>query len=230
MNRLTFDNSAAMFNGPNFLRFCGKFTVYTELTPRRHFTTTTSEAVVSGLWSGGRDVWRVSLRTDVTSSTSIKPGSTYEICGEVEGANAYFMPILIWRAGDERLTRLGRRLSERAAMRFSGLGTIVSWERFVVNAFEKEDLIQVVVFHKNEAVLNGGTVVRLLLGWDYCHVDSNASGFVGSRIGYVGSFQGSDSNDGSPIVQVHKAVINFTVDALNRDGLECDVELSDDFN
>ncbi|POW08130.1 hypothetical protein PSTT_07760 [Puccinia striiformis] len=181
MNSLTFNNLAAIFSGPNYLCFCGKFTNSQRLLPRRHFSATTSKAVVSGSWSGGRDVWRVSLRTDVSAVTSIKPGSTYEISGDVEGANTYFMPILIWRAGDELLTRLGTRLADRPPMRFCGLGTILSWERFIINAFEKEDLIQVIVFHKNE--VSDRTVVRLLLGWDYCHVHADASGFARSRIG-----------------------------------------------
>ncbi|POW13748.1 hypothetical protein PSHT_06196 [Puccinia striiformis] len=58
-------------------------------------------------------------------------------------------------------------------MRFSGVESILGWQRFVINAFARRDLIQVVVLHKNKAALNGQIVFRLLLGWDYCHVDSN---------------------------------------------------------
>ncbi|POW06926.1 hypothetical protein PSTT_08653 [Puccinia striiformis] len=75
-------------------------------------------AVVSGSWSGGRDFWRVSLRTNPDAATSITNGSTYQIVGSI----AYFMPVLIWQMGNERLTRLAPWLADRALMCFSGLG------------------------------------------------------------------------------------------------------------
>ncbi|KAI7958228.1 hypothetical protein MJO29_006445 [Puccinia striiformis f. sp. tritici] len=72
--------------------------------------------------------------------------------------------------------------------------------------------------------------VRLLLGWNYCHVDQAINAFEGSRIAYVGSMQGRDKGDGTPIVEVPKATLNFVGGMLDR-GEEClETELSDDFN
>ncbi|KAI7942549.1 hypothetical protein MJO28_012576 [Puccinia striiformis f. sp. tritici] len=230
MNNLTFDSSFPKFSGPDFLRFCGKFTVYTEASVFRSYSATTTEAVVSGSWYGGKDICHVSLRGEVNAANLFHIGSTYEIAGDVEGSNAYFMPILIWRTGDERITRLGTQMRDRSPMRFSGVGTILSWQRFAINRFNKEDLIQVQVFHTNALALNGGIVVRLLLGWDYCHVDRDCKAFIGSRIAYIGLFEGSDRNDGSAIVQGYKAVINFSPSWLDRNALENGVNLSDDFN
>ncbi|KAI9605702.1 hypothetical protein H4Q26_004067 [Puccinia striiformis f. sp. tritici PST-130] len=168
MNNLTFDSSFPKFSGPDFLRFCGKFTVYTEASVFRSYSATTTEAVVSGSWYGGKD-----------------------ICHEMKESRG---------SGPKCVT---------------------------VN---KEDLIQVQVFHTNALALNGGIVVRLLLGWDYCHVDRDCKAFIGSRIAYIGLFEGSDRNDGSAIVQGYKAVINFSPSWLDRNALENGVNLSDDFN
>ncbi|KAI7951270.1 hypothetical protein MJO28_006954 [Puccinia striiformis f. sp. tritici] len=52
--------------------------------------------------------------------------------------------------GELATTHLGTRLSERSPMRFSGVESILGWQRFVINAFARRDLIQVVVLHKNK--------------------------------------------------------------------------------
>ncbi|KAI9605231.1 hypothetical protein H4Q26_003209 [Puccinia striiformis f. sp. tritici PST-130] len=141
MNSFVIDPTLIKFKGPNYARFC-----------------------VSGVWSQGQRLCSVSLRTDVSQPTALNVGSTYEISGEVEGLNAYLMPIL-----------------------------------------------------------------KLLLGWNYCHVDQAINAFEGSRIAYVGSMQGRDKGDGTPIVEVPKATLNFVGGMLDR-GEEClETELSDDF-
>ncbi|KAI9609151.1 hypothetical protein KEM48_002979 [Puccinia striiformis f. sp. tritici PST-130] len=202
MNSFVIDPTLIKFKGPNYARFC-----------------------VSGVWSQGQRLCSVSLRTDVSQPTALNVGSTYEISGEVEGLNAYLMPILKWNGGDERVTRINTRLADRSPVRFSGVGTIVTWQRFVINPLENRDLIQAVVGASPLLVF-----VRLLLGWNYCHVDQAINAFEGSRIAYVGSMQGRDKGDGTPIVEVPKATLNFVGGMLDR-GEEClETELSDDFN
>ncbi|KNE99119.1 hypothetical protein PSTG_07598 [Puccinia striiformis f. sp. tritici PST-78] len=211
MNSFVIDPTLIKFKGPNYARFCGKFTI--------------STPVMSGVWSQGQRLCSVSLRTDVSQPTALNVGSTYEISGEVEGLNAYLMPILKWNGGDERVTRINTRLADRSPVRFSGVGTIVTWQRFVINPLENRDLIQAVVGASPLLVF-----VRLLLGWNYCHVDQAINAFEGSRIAYVGSMQGRDKGDGTPIVEVPKATLNFVGGMLDR-GEEClETELSDDFN
>ncbi|KAI7950720.1 hypothetical protein MJO29_009394 [Puccinia striiformis f. sp. tritici] len=138
----------------------------------------------------------------------------------MEGSNAYFMPIVTWR------THLPR---DKVVRPRPDVGTILSWEQFVINPFEGEDLIQVIVFHQNQVALKGGIVIRLLLGWKYCQVNSDIKALIGSRITYIRSFQGSDSNDGSAIVQAYKATINFNLAALDCDPLEYGIDLSNNF-
>ncbi|POW01264.1 hypothetical protein PSTT_12580 [Puccinia striiformis] len=228
MNSFVIDPTLIKFKGPNYARFCGKFTISTPYTLRNQSYSLYCQTVVSGVWSQGQRLCSVSLRTDVSQPTALNVGSTYEISGEVEGLNAYLMPILKWNGGDERVTRINTRLADRSPVRFSGVGTIVTWQRFVINPLENRDLIQAVVVHKGASPLL--VFVRLLLGWNYCHVDQAINAFEGSRIAYVGSMQGRDKGDGTPIVEVPKATLNFVGGMLDR-GEEClETELSDDFN
>ncbi|POW09805.1 hypothetical protein PSHT_08957 [Puccinia striiformis] len=240
MNSFVIDPTLIKFKGPNYARFCGKFTISTPYTLRNQSYSLYCQTVVSGVWSQGQRLCSVSLRTDVSQPTALNVGSTYEISGEVEGLNAYLMPILKWNGGDERVTRINTRLADRSPVRFSGVGTIVTWQRFVINPLENRDLIQAVVVHKKEVItlrlVELLTMIAdpcpsgLLLGWNYCHVDQAINAFEGSRIAYVGSMQGRDKGDGTPIVEVPKATLNFVGGMLDR-GEEClETELSDDFN
>ncbi|KAI7947690.1 hypothetical protein MJO28_009598 [Puccinia striiformis f. sp. tritici] len=202
MNSLLFDSAAARFSRPDFLKFCGKFTIFTKTIP----------------------LLKTCFGADSPITTSI--GSTYKICGDVEGSNAYFMLIVTWQ------THLPR---DKVVRPRPDVGTILSWEQFVINPFEGEDLIQVIVFHQNQltsgvqVALKGGIVIRLLLGWKYCQVNSDIKALIGSRITYIRLFQGSDSNNGSAIAQAYKATINFNLAALDCDPLEYRIDLSNNF-
>ncbi|KAH9456946.1 hypothetical protein Pst134EA_020852 [Puccinia striiformis f. sp. tritici] len=230
MNTLVVDSQLSIFNNRNYARFCGKFTIYSALSLRHDTYSTFSEAVNSGAQSNGKPRRHVSLRTQAESCPGLAIGSTHEIFGDIIGSNAYLMPILKWKVGDERVTRIDTRLADRPPVRISGLGTLVTWQRFEPNAEEKPDLIQAVVVHKVKGATSVLVYIRLLLGWNYCHVDKSINPFEGCRIAYVGSFQGCDNNDGCPIVEVSKATLNFSGEMLEHDKEDSGGELSGDFD
>ncbi|POW22902.1 hypothetical protein PSHT_00740, partial [Puccinia striiformis] len=139
-----------------------------------------------------------------------------KIAGEVKDSNTYLKPIF----KRQRSHPLKTTIQDHLPIWFSGVLTIVTLERFIVNNFESQELIQVIVNHNN----------KLLLGWDYCHVEDKAKTSKGSQTTYVGSYQGSERTDCSVIIQAKKSIINFTVAALSRKDLEFGINLSDDFN
>ncbi|KAI7960431.1 hypothetical protein MJO29_005499, partial [Puccinia striiformis f. sp. tritici] len=156
-----------------------------------------------GDWSGGRELCHtLALPT--------------KIAGEVKDSNTYLKPIF----KRQRSHPLKTTIQDHLPIWFSGVLTIVTLERFIVNNFESQELIQVIVNHNN----------KLLLGWDYCHVEDKAKTSKGSQTTYVGSYQGSERTDCSVIIQAKKSIINFTVAALSRKDLEFGINLSDDFN
>ncbi|KAI9602269.1 hypothetical protein KEM48_001330 [Puccinia striiformis f. sp. tritici PST-130] len=185
MPSLTVNPESSLLQGPDTLRFNGKFSretgVRLSLTqvlspntnglaqpiPEWGIPDTTDErsalsfANSSGTWTDGLDYFRVHLFTHDGTPALPRYFSAYSISGEVVGHERRSPPSLMYTAGDERITPFGFHATPKT-------------------------LHSPHVEHRDPRAPNGRIIVRCMLGWTYLPVPENLEILVPSRIHFKG--------------------------------------------
>ncbi|KAH9446497.1 hypothetical protein MJO29_016144 [Puccinia striiformis f. sp. tritici] len=190
MPSLTVNPESSLLQGPDTLRFNGKFSRETGPIPEWGIPDTTDErsalsfANSSGTWTDGLDYFRVHLFTHDGTPALPRYFSAYSISGEVVGHERRSPPSLMYTAGDERITPFGFHVSH-----------------------PEDPLIVLTVEHRDPRAPNGRIIVRCMLGWTYLPVPENLEILVPSRIHFKGILDGISSQSGRLVIQVLKATI-----------------------
>ncbi|KAI7935627.1 hypothetical protein MJO28_016498 [Puccinia striiformis f. sp. tritici] len=216
MPSLTVNPESSLLQGPDTLRFNGKFSRETGVLlspntnglaqpiPEWGIPNTTDErsalsfANSSGTWTDGLDYFRVHLFTHDGTPALPRYFSAYSISGEVVGHERRSPPSLMYTAGDERITPFGFHVSERPQVLIVGLG--------MITRHPEDPLIVLTVEHRDPRAPNGRIIVRCMLGWTYLPVPENLEILVPSRIHFKGILDGISSQSGRLVIQVTNAL------------------------
>ncbi|KAH9440327.1 hypothetical protein Pst134EB_030946 [Puccinia striiformis f. sp. tritici] len=188
MPSLTVNPESSLLQGPDTLRFNGKFSRETGPIPEWGIPDTTDErsalsfANSSGTWTDGLDYFRVHLFTHDGTPALPRYFSAYSISGEVVG-------------------------HERRSPLFDVYCRRRKDNPFRLPCHPEDPLIVLTVEHRDPRAPNGRIIVRCMLGWTYLPVPENLEILVPSRIHFKGILDGISSQSGRLVIQVLKATI-----------------------
>ncbi|KAI7940539.1 hypothetical protein MJO28_012824 [Puccinia striiformis f. sp. tritici] len=210
MPSLTVNPESSLLQGPDTLRFNGKFSRETGPIPEWGIPDTTDErsalsfANSSGTRTDGLDYFRVHLFTHDGTPALPRYLSAHSISGEVVGHERRSPPSLLHTAGDERITPFGFHVSERPQVLIVGLGMIKQ-------GHPEDPLIVLTVEHRYPRAPDGRIILRCMLGWTYLPVPENLEILVPSRIHFKGILNGISSQSGRLVIQVLKATLEDAI-------------------
>ncbi|KAI9610715.1 hypothetical protein KEM48_002476 [Puccinia striiformis f. sp. tritici PST-130] len=224
MSTLTVNPNFPLLEGPDTLRFTGKFQPHVGPIPWwgiaacHNGTNTSSMARCSGTWTRGLDYSLINLSTYDNSPPRLNRFQVYTLAGDILGYGPLGHVNFTFAKGDERRTYLDTAFGDRPRVNISGVGTITRAMRFHVGPTEEDTFVQLSVSHEDNRSPQGYTRIRCILGWHGVFVPTDVEFLEGSRLHFKGMFDGLAQPSGRLVVEVSKATVdhvNFLTDATS---------------